>query len=105
VRYDPNPAGINALLDGLDRAHDAALEDIRQEAAANAPKQTGEFAASIQASRSGEHGSLYTGLPQGGAVERGANVGARKGPHMTGSHVMADAGAHFPDKMYARLRV
>lgn len=100
----PDQAGRQAIHDAQDRAHDIALEKSRQQAVAEAPKRTGEFAAHIQSARFGQQGGLFNDLPQAGAVERGANVGPRRGPHMKGSHVIARAGEAWGDHFLEALR-
>jgi hypothetical protein len=104
VSVIPDEAGRSRLRAGLERAHDQALERTRARAVGDAPRRTGEFAASLQTHRSGTVGSVYSDLPQAGAVERGANVGPRRGPHMAGAHVIARAGEHFPEHMAEALR-
>jgi hypothetical protein len=104
VRLDKDEQGRAAMLHKLEVAHDLALADVLADARTNAPKRTGQFASSLQARRTGANGGLTSGLAQAGAVERGANVGPRRGPHMRGSHVMVDAGRKWPDRMTARLR-
>lgn len=88
----------------LEEAHDRALERTRQQAVATAPRRSGEYAASLQQQRTGTKGAIYSALPQAGAVERGANVGPRRGPHMRGSHTIARAGEQFPQHMSEALR-
>lgn len=104
MKLIPDPAARARLHDTIDNAHDRALEATRDEAIANAPRQSGEYAASLQTHRNGEHGAVYSNLPQAGAVERGANVGDRRGPHMAGAHSVRDAGRHFPQHMTEALR-
>lgn len=71
-------------------ANAAGLEAVASTAQGRARRRTGEYAASIRASSGGPVGDRMIGhvgspLPQAGAVERGANVGPRRGPHMRGS--------------------
>ncbi len=104
MKVERNEAGVRALEAGLDRAHRAALEQMAEQARAEAPHRSGEYAASLETTLEGDHGALFSRLPQAGAVERGADVGPRRGPHMAGSHTIVRAGATFADRMTRQLR-
>lgn len=85
--WDRRPAGgAGAVIQRrVERAHRAALEDVARIAAAQAPRRTGEYAGSIHAyPGEGATGRVGSPLARAGAVERGANVGPRRGPHMRG---------------------
>lgn len=90
----------------LDEAARGGLEDTRADAAAEAPRLTGEYASNFQSTYNPEDGTgaVYNPLPQAGAVERGANVGPRRGPHMAGSHTLRTVGPRWLDHTTRRLR-
>lgn len=100
----PDESGRQALLAAQDRAHDAALERGRRRAAEVAPRRSGEYAAHFQTIRTGQDGAIFNDLPQAMALERGANVGDRRGPHMGGSHTLAAAGEEFNTAFLEELR-
>ena len=83
-RWTSRPMGgagaVPAYVHRSRTATEDALEATANRARATALRRTGEYQASIRATSSG----VGSPLPQAGAVERGANVGARKGPHMRG---------------------
>lgn len=97
-------AARSRMVRGLEEAHDRALERMRQRAQAEAPRRTGEYAANMQVARNERTGALFNPLPQAGAVERGADVGPRRGPHMRGAGTIRRAGAEFPAHMSEALR-
>ena len=72
-------------------AHEAGLQAVASASRQRAPRRTGEYAGSITYSASGLRGQVGSRLPQAGAVERGANVGARVGPHMRGQPTIRPA--------------
>src|SRR5215212_3670288 len=106
----PSGGGVGAFMRQSRAAHSAALEAVANAARARAPKRSGEYAASIRATEGiglGTHltGSVGSHLPQAGAVERGANVGARRGPHMRGQPSIRPAAiAAFGRSFEARFR-
>lgn len=89
-------------------AEDAA-EDLLDAARASAPVLTGEYRDSLQITGIGSLGDTRTfrigsPLPQARAVEFGANVGHRVGPHMRGVGHLDDAVMQWPRLMTSRLR-
>src|SRR5688572_29008167 len=65
-------------------AHEAGLRRVAEISRTRAPRRTVEYAGSITFTADGLNGQVGSRLPQAGAVERGANVGPRRGPHMRG---------------------
>lgn len=96
------------LLDKTERGFEAAVGETLDRAVANAPRRTGEYAASLRRSAT-ETGTVLRArigspLPQAGAVELGADVGPRRGPHMEGSLAIRRAIEQYPDAVTRRLR-
>jgi hypothetical protein len=92
----------------LDGGFRDAMEDRAQAAQAAAPRRSGRYAASIRAEvrQAGDQwqGSLSAGVPYAGALEHGANVGPRRGPHMKAEPTIGPAMAGFGDVLAAKLR-
>ena len=86
------------------RAFDAAVEATLEDRRANAPRATGEYAASLERTGSGLSASIGSRLPQASTVERGADVGPRRGPHMRAVGTLGEAGDVFIRAMTDRLR-
>lgn len=63
------------------RGHDRAVDQVLSDWRAAAPKQSGEYAASLRRSDSGERSRVGSSLARAAAMRYGANVGARRGPH------------------------
>jgi hypothetical protein len=98
------PGGATALLERKVAAANAgALEDVAGAARQAARRRTGEYAGSIRAVADGTSGgSVGSPLPQAGAVERGANVGPRRGPHMSGRPAIRPAALQHFGRAFAR---
>ena len=95
------------VIEHAHAAFAAAAEDVLVDARTGAPHLTGAYAASL-ALNSAElaadpTATIASGLRRGPAVEFGANVGTRRGPHMSGSHSVTRAVARFGERMTARL--
>lgn len=96
------------LLDKTERGFEAAVDETLERAAGYAPRLSGEYAASLRRSTT-ETGPMLRAqigspLPQAGAVERGADVGPRRGPHMRGAFAIGRAIEQYPDAVTRRLR-
>lgn len=108
MKVETNQAGVDQLHRQLDDAGARGMEDVRAEIQTRAPRVTGEYAGSFVVTTSVDgsvsHHAVASQLPQAGAVERGADVGPRRGPHMAGSFTVRDAGARWPDHVTRRLR-
>lgn len=102
--------GVPFFLNRTAQAHNRALQTVAARARQRAPRRSGEYAGSIMAHeeldflRSSFRGSVGSNLPQARTVERGANVGARRGPHMRGQPtirpaVLSDFGREFANEM------
>lgn len=109
--WRPAGGGSAALGRRARAAHEAALQAVAQGARTRARRRTGEYAGSIRATvPPGTLGDRFTGsvgspLPQAGAVERGANVGPRKGPHMRGQPSIRPAAVALYGRAFAaRMR-
>jgi hypothetical protein len=99
----------DVLLRRVEDAHEHSTVRVLDLARANAHKVSGEHGASLRATApSSDVGRLTSRigspLPQAGAVERGANVGPRRGPHMKGAHAIERAGEQYPTFMTDELR-
>jgi hypothetical protein len=99
------------LLAKTDAAFRLATEDTLRDAQAEAARhsRTGEHAASLAVtSPAGSTDqmsvSLGSPLPQARALERGADVGPRRGPHMKGIHAVSAAAERFPEHMTRRMQ-
>lgn len=90
-RWVSGPAGPRFLQERLEVAHAAALEASAQVARQRAPRRTGEYAGSIDAIVSGLVGRVGSSLVRATAIERGADVGPRRGPHMAGQPTVRPA--------------
>lgn len=104
MKVEPNAEGVARLHARNDAAAKGGLEDVRDELANQSARRSGEYAGSLRVDYADGHGVLYSPLPQAGAVERGADVGPRRGPHMRGQHLIARLGPTWPAKVTARLR-
>lgn len=88
------------LYDRIDRAIEQAFDDWHAEAQAEAPRLTGEYAASLELTRTGKHAAaIGSSLPQAWAIEKGANVGDRRGPHHGPVGTLADVGPRIIEHM------
>ncbi len=92
------------LVERSEQATRAAFDDVLDRRRADAPRLTGQYAASLTMSVDGLRASIGSPLPQAHAVERGADVGPRRGPHMGPVGTLAKAGADFRDAMPRHLR-
>lgn len=100
------------LFASVDRSFREAAGDTLQIARAEASRhsRTGQHAASLRMSSvSGAGGERQTvrigsSLEQARAVEIGADVGPRRGPHMQGIRALQTAAGKFPEHMTRRLR-
>jgi hypothetical protein len=103
-RWTWRPAGgaAGAIERRIEAAHAAGLEAVAEAARGRAPHRSGEYAASIKASAEGLSGHVRSPLPQAGAVERGANVGPRRGPHMRGQPSIRPAALEQYRRGFAR---
>ncbi len=77
-------------------AMDRSMESFVSDLGMRVPRLTGTYADSLRASTSTDaEGNLISTisspLARGLALEWGAHVGPRPGPHMTGSHAIRDA--------------
>lgn len=103
VDIDPAP-----MVRAMGTAHAEALGDAALLARRDAPRRSGRsgrYAASIRAvvEREGLDGALESDVPYAGALERGADVGPRRGPHMKGQAVLSDAARQMPALVARRL--
>lgn len=92
------------LFGKVERSFEGAADDTLAEARATAPRRSGEYAGSLERRGSGLSSTIGSPLPQAGAVERGADVGPRRGPHMGPVGTLREAGDRFPERMTSRLR-
>ena len=97
-----------AILDEIVRAGDEAAQETRS--SMRVPRRTGALAASIQVAAGldadGDLAVVATSsLPYARAVDRGANVGPRPGPHMGGgAHFVGPALDALPDRIAEHVR-
>lgn len=101
----------NVLRDRTRRGFEQTLPDLVADARreAQSHSRTGEYAASLRHGRVAGFGDRFRArigspLVQAGAVERGADVGPRKGPHMRGLNILVTAMESYPDRLANRLR-
>ena len=103
VESDPRP-----LLDHVEHSARASIDDVQADAVRTARRRSGRHAAGIQQRVEvlGDRidGAVGGTVPYAGALERGADVGPRRGPHMEGDHAIRDAGDRFLEHMTNRLR-
>lgn len=92
------------LIDRTARAAQVAFRDVLERRRGDAPRLTGEYASSLELRSHGNEATIGSPLPQAGAVERGANVGARRGPHMGPVGTLSRAGEDFLQAMPRALR-
>jgi hypothetical protein len=97
---------LSALEASLRAGFQATLQDRAKAAQSAAPRRTGRFAASIRANVNpdGLSGSVSADVPYAGALEHGANVGSRRGPHMRAEPSITPAMASFGDVLADKLR-
>lgn len=100
MRIERNQTGIDSLMRGLDQAASAGRRDVQNEVRARQARRSGRLAGSYTEDENG----VYSGVVYAGAVERGANVGPRRGPHMTGNRRLREAGDKWLDHTTRHLR-
>lgn len=84
--------GEDAIGERVKEALAEALEKTAEVASANAALRTGEYASTIRAVHDGENGgAIGSDHPGATAIERGADVGRRRGPHMEGQPAIRPA--------------
>lgn len=96
------------LLEHAQRAHDRATDDVLADARMTAPRRTGAYAASLERidteTPDGVVSRIGSRRPEAPAIENGADVGDRQGPHMAPAGTLARAGRRYPEHMTRRLR-
>lgn len=92
------------LIDHAERSFDAAVEETVERVRADAPVLTGDYRAKFSA-RTGQTagGSLTARIgnshPGTRAIELGADVGPRRGPHMKAAGSLRRTGDDYLDNM------
>jgi hypothetical protein len=100
----PSGGAVAFLSEKMRRAHEAASQEIVEIARVRAPRRTSQYAGSLRADVDGLSASIGSPLPQAGAVERGANVGRRRGPHMRGQASVRPAAQQYGHAFTERMR-
>jgi hypothetical protein len=99
---------LEPLLADLDAGFRETLEDRARAAQALAPRRSGRYAAGIRATSTssidGPSGAISADVPYAGALEHGADVGDRRGPHMAGQHPIGRAMESFGDVLEQKLK-
>lgn len=97
--------GERIVLGKVREAFRLALEDVAGHARSRAARRTGEYASTIRAVAGDTTGAVGSDHPATTAIERGADVGARRGPHMRGQPAIRPvAQERFGQSYGARMR-
>lgn len=91
------------LLSRINGAFESAVDKTLDDHRSGARRVTGEYAASLRATRDGLTARIGSDLPRAAAMRFGADVGARRGPHH-GPVDTYDDGREFVERMGEELR-